>query len=220
MFPSIRDGLDYCVADGRTVFLDLEADRYFCLPIEIDDAFQAWVAAGCKPHLPDETHTALSAAGIIEQTERWATKRPCRSTTPSKSIRSERAERPEFGTVAEVVASEFVCRWATRSGRLSYVIRKVRAERETKPRHPRNDADIETCARHFQDSLLFVASKDRCLSRSLALVRYLFRRGHQADLVLGVRMMPFRAHAWVQFGETLLIDTLENVLPYTPILVI
>jgi hypothetical protein len=52
------------------------------------------------------------------------------------------------------------------------------------------------------------------------MVRYLRRHQYFPDLVLGVRMMPFAAHAWVQDGDTVLNDTVDYVSAYTPILVV
>jgi hypothetical protein len=38
--------------------------------------------------------------------------------------------------------------------------------------------------------------------------------------VLGVRMNPFSAHAWAQFGSIVLTDSLEQVREFTPILAV
>ncbi|ESQ84210.1 hypothetical protein AEAC466_10725 [Asticcacaulis sp. AC466] len=66
----------------------------------------------------------------------------------------------------------------------------------------------------------FISAQNECLRWSIAMVRYLRAYGYYPNLVLGVRMMPFGAHAWVQDGDTVLNDTVEQVSAYTPILVV
>ena len=40
------------------------------------------------------------------------------------------------------------------------------------------------------------------------------------ELVLGVKLRPFEAHCWVQYGDLLVSDHLGTVEPFTPILVL
>lgn len=58
---------------------------------------------------------------------------------------------------------------------------------------------------------------NRCLSRSIALVRRLAQLGCAAHLVMAVRAAPFAAHSWVQVRDVVLNDTPEEVSRYTPI---
>ncbi|GAD58270.1 hypothetical protein MBEBAB_0520 [Brevundimonas abyssalis TAR-001] len=39
-------------------------------------------------------------------------------------------------------------------------------------------------------------------------------------MVFGIKLVPFGAHCWVQAGETVLNDTVDNVSEYTPIMVV
>ena len=59
-----------------------------------------------------------------------------------------------------------------------------------------------------------------CLLDSIALVRFLARRGLYAQLVFGVTDDPFSAHCWVQAGDLVLNDTVGDVSAHTPIRVI
>lgn len=47
---------------------------------------------------------------------------------------------------------------------------------------------------------------DDCLPRSLALFVFLHRCGFQVRHRIGVRRYPFAAHAWVEYGATVLLD--------------
>ncbi len=59
-----------------------------------------------------------------------------------------------------------------------------------------------------------------CLFDSLALVRFLSGYDLYPDWVFGVQEDPFRAHCWVQAGEVVLNDHLDNVAVYTPIMTV
>jgi hypothetical protein len=74
-------------------------------------------------------------------------------------------------------------------------------------------------ARGFADRRPAVGIARRCLPDALALRTILNARGCRAALVLGVRLEPFKAHAWLQAGDTALTDRLELLVPYTAILV-
>ena len=66
-------------------------------------------------------------------------------------------------------------------------------------------------------STLFITTHDACLPRSLVLLAYLALRGIPADLVFGVRLSPFMAHCWAQYGHTVLNDHLENTAAFAPV---
>ncbi|MGB6449413.1 MAG: lasso peptide biosynthesis B2 protein, partial [Steroidobacteraceae bacterium] len=59
-----------------------------------------------------------------------------------------------------------------------------------------------------------------CTFDSLALVHFLAYHRLHARWVFGVRADPFYAHCWVQYGDTLLNDAVERVLPLTPIMAV
>lgn len=74
--------------------------------------------------------------------------------------------------------------------------------------------------RAFQHARLLRTAADRCLPRSIALTLCLARHDCRANVVLGVKLAPFAAHCWVQVGNQVLNDEVEEVLRYTPILVL
>jgi hypothetical protein len=64
------------------------------------------------------------------------------------------------------------------------------------------------------------SAEDACLKDSLVLAYFLLSRGALPTFVMGIRTKPFGAHAWVQSGDVVLNDSVENVQRYTPIVVI
>lgn len=66
---------------------------------------------------------------------------------------------------------------------------------------------------------VFVAREapNDCLVRSLSLFRYLSEAGVPADHVIGIRRVPFQAHAWVESAGRALLDDPDRCGGYTPI---
>lgn len=72
----------------------------------------------------------------------------------------------------------------------------------------------------FLDTRFVLSTQDKCLPWSIAMVDAFHQEGVSLSLVIGVRVDPFLAHAWVQYGDVVLSDDLDIVLPYTPILAV
>jgi len=53
--------ISWCLCASQAVFLDLERDRYFCLPEPLDALFQRWVAGEA---IDRDAHAALVATGV------------------------------------------------------------------------------------------------------------------------------------------------------------
>ena len=66
--PSASDGLHWCRCSGRIVFLDVAADRYFCLPSIANDPFMK-VASGSADRRDTERLAMLTKGGILADTE-------------------------------------------------------------------------------------------------------------------------------------------------------
>ena len=56
-----------------------------------------------------------------------------------------------------------------------------------------------------------------CLERSLVLYKRLRRAGAHAELQLGVQVVPFASHAWIERHGVPLNDVLEHTEQFTPI---
>lgn len=68
--------------------------------------------------------------------------------------------------------------------------------------------------------LWFYTARDHCLLDSLVLSSVLRRYDIEAQLHIGVALMPFAAHAWVQVGSCVLDNTLDTIRRYTPLLIV
>lgn len=94
-------------------------------------------------------------------------------------------------------------------GDFSALYKVVRAtETSTRPADP--DATTRICAA-VDMACIWYWKEVLCLQRSAVTACLLKRYGVPAQMVLGVQQIPFRAHAWVEIGGSVVNDK-----PYTP----
>jgi hypothetical protein len=60
----------------------------------------------------------------------------------------------------------------------------------------------------------------RCLFHALALMKFLSHYGIHPNFVMGVKVEPWAAHSWVEYGDYVLDATPEQVRFYHPILIV
>lgn len=223
MFFSLRDHLHHCRASGRTIVLDIEADRYFALPPGMDEAFRR--AAGGEACSPDDVRVlqALVARGmLIEQAHSPDAASFVRIVTASRDVIASASPHPGPSMIMQVAAAQCIVAWRIRFRGLPAIIRdmesrKLAAGAGVAERHDDEYAGINAA---FEALGLVFRRSDRCLVRSLAFIWICLRRGFAPSLVFGVQASPFSAHCWVQQGDAVLNDTIENVRPFTPIMAV
>jgi len=223
MFFSLRDTLHHCTASGRTIVLDIEADRYFALPPGMDEAFRR--AAGGEPCSPDDDgvlQPLLARGMLIEQTQAPDTDLSIRIMPASRDVVASVGQRPGPSMLMQVAVAQCVLAWRVRLRGLPALIRDIESRKPTAGADVawRHDDEYARINAAFEALGLIFRRSDRCLVRSLAFVWICLRRGFAPSLVFGVQASPFSAHCWVQQGETVLNDTVDNVRPFTPIMVV
>lgn len=62
---------------------------------------------------------------------------------------------------------------------------------------------------------VFYFKRVKCLQRSAATVLLLRRYGWNAELVIGVKLIPFQSHAWVEIGGAVVNDRpyIKDIFP-------
>ncbi|WP_159831433.1 lasso peptide biosynthesis B2 protein [Novosphingobium sp. TCA1] len=203
------------------MFLDLAADRYFCLSPRLEAAFRSILSdAGDAQRTDDAAPLLLS--GLLAEVPGPTAVAPCllpsRARTSFLDAPREAARPLAIGMLAVRIS---LARFALRIGRLHRMISGL-SECKAAIRDTRkiDEAAMRDLASQFARTARLTQAHDRCLPRSLALARYALARGWPVDLVMGVHLRPFAAHCWVQAGTDLLNDRLDNVRPFTPILVV
>jgi hypothetical protein len=217
MALQLRDNLSFCICDGRVVFLDLEADRYFCLGPALETAFHRWVAAPSVAGIGDDLGL-LCERGLLV---------PARGTLPTlpdpgalPAVRDLDPQcAPRFRDVARAIAAQLSATASIRRRPLTKILgRHAMSVPPTGLVPEQGDSRAAQIAAAFARSALIMGSSDRCLARALAAMSMCRRSRLGAILVFGVRLDPFTAHCWVQRNDQVLVGEFDQARLFTPIL--
>tara|TARA_R110002124_G_scaffold173440_4_gene341043 strand:+ start:2716 stop:3333 length:618 start_codon:yes stop_codon:yes gene_type:complete len=200
-----RPDLAWCDLSGTLIFLDISRDRYFCL----DDA--------CNSKAFHELEQA--GLGRVQQPACWP--KPADWTPPIRTcaaIGSGSFQLPDIAralwiqrrTERRLASTSFAATLTDLRRVMDRVDRRASKSRRT----------AAQTIRAFEHARLLRTAADRCLPRSIALALCLASDGERTNLVIGVKLAPFGAHCWVQSGDEVLNDSVEEVLRYQPILII
>ncbi|SNS88038.1 Transglutaminase-like superfamily protein [Sphingomonas laterariae] len=207
----LRPDLHVAIANDRPVFLDVAADRYFCLGGALEQAFLAWFD---RPRTAPAK--ALVEAGILVDGTRSLATPPI---DPPRSSLCEAGNTPLPDAVRWYRVAWLVARrhWETNHHPLAVSLERLQRRRSNHARRPPPAIpDIWASYRRHRRTIPIAYS---CLLDSLALLDFLGAFGHDARLVIGVTLDPFLAHCWVQKSDLLINDRLGHVGAFTPILV-
>lgn len=195
----------WCQIDGTLIFLDIARDRY-CQLADL------------------ENHNMLDQ---LQQSGFAAWHQPACLPRPSAFIEAKRTS-DAIGKGAFNLAEVARALWVQRR-----VERRLKARgfgptlchlcQILNSRHTEMPVSADAAQRvisAFDQAGLIRTAADRCLPRSIALAICLASRGVRVQLIIGVKIAPFGAHCWVQAGEEVLNETVEEVLRYYPILAI
>jgi len=190
----------------QVIFLDLLCDRYFSLREPENAEFRAGIARGdvAEWHLP----TCLPKPGA------WA--------HPASGPPMPEENRLNIAGVAAAlwIQHRIERRMETLPfHQLLIGVRKTVEHRFRKITEAQAECLLDI-VEDFERARLIRSAANRCVPRSLALVLRCATYGIRAHAVIGVKTKPFEAHCWAQHGSAVLTDPLENVIQFTPILVI
>jgi len=220
MTLSLAPGVSFCDVDGGRVFLDLNHDRYFSLGRVADPAFDALVRGRGPSDAELHRLEALADAGILVRDPFGEAPRACRV------VRIERAPLDQDLAVdlrtMRVVRSAIAFRLAKsvyRRRGLPDVWQRFRREKDMRLSALRagTPAELDELAYRFDAVARMVGALNHCVPFSLAIAGACLASGLKANLVLGVKLAPFQAHAWAVAGHTLISDRLPTVSQFTPI---
>jgi hypothetical protein len=216
----LRPGVSFCEASGHLIFLDIAADRYFALDGPADAAFRRLLGPPA-PHDDRQPLDRLAESQLLVEAPDALPVRPCPlGAAGRKSLLEQTLPPASISAVLRALGGVAAARFALRAGGLAAALRGTALQKVRIPAGASDPTKIEAEASAFDRCTLLIRSHDQCLVRSLALVRRLAARGERTDLVIGVRVRPFSAHAWVQKGDLLLNERCDAVRGYTPILIL
>jgi hypothetical protein len=211
----LRDDLHWCLCGGRIIFLDLEADRYFCLSRSAGQAFIELAEAEGQAARAAPLQS-LIARGLLIEGGGAIFSRPPRPPALVSDLLDQNWAQPSFRDRAGALADEARAAWLLRRRPLRDVVRTAR--RRSVGAVPSGcDAMLRRIAASFAASL-FLPAADRCLVRAFALHAACARKSIRTTILFGVRVDPFAAHCWVQHEDQVLIGDYEQARLFTPVL--
>ncbi len=222
MTLQLRADTYFCIANHRVVLLDLKADRYFGLPLKADAAFQKLAAGHHMDEADLEALEPFVRNGLLQAGSEKVNepKRPP-LVAPTSSAVDAVSGSGGLLPMIEAVAIRLRATKSLKRHSLHAAITDIQQRKasQASQNNPSYDMIAPTLGAFLLTRRL-MPTHDRCLPWSIAMADYLSRRRCFPDLVIGVKMKPFAAHAWIQLEDRVLSDRLDEVLPYTPILVV
>lgn len=218
----MRPDVLWCEANHRIALMDLNAQRYFTLAPDAEAAFRRLVT-GTTQQIGDEALLAPVLAKDITNPSLADFDLTPASNFPQVS--GSAIDGPGHPAVLPT-ASALLHRLATthqlRRTHFQDMVRRLYAQKQSgRHRMPTKPMlDLSDAVASFLMTSKLVKTHNRCLEHSIAMFRFLASQGYFPNVVIGVKLTPWAAHAWVQDGEVVLNDTVDRVRPYTPILVI
>ncbi|MFC3595982.1 lasso peptide biosynthesis B2 protein [Sphingobium scionense] len=211
----IKPGLHFCVVEGRTIFLDEDASRYFCIPDDVDRAFQLVISAEGKPDDgADDTLIAdLIALEILEGEHalEGGIDRSPPMIVPTDDLGPPYVYAPPAFEIAAAFYERLRSNRITVRRGVADVRRLIERERlrfRREHSYPLSTSHLAVSAA-FEVSDFVFGRNDRCLPRAIAMIRRYLRVGYDPSLVIGVRINPFTAHCWVQQGSTVFGESID-----------
>lgn len=221
MIARLRDDLHFCICSGRTVFLDVRADRYFQLPINQDLAFQRFASGRTAQPGDEAALNAITIKGLVVDAHRG---RPVLSPAIVSPPMAEIVPTPSMAKVTDRITALI----SVHKARLELAGRSLKHVMDLMSRSSASlvaegvddRTAVDRVAAAFAATDVMIRRQDQCLPLSIAFKRLCLARRALTTLVIGVKLDPFVAHCWIQKDEYVVNDTLERVRLFTPILAI
>lgn len=221
--PEVHGGL----VEKQLVFADLRRGLYFALSEPQTEMLDQQIRKGYARHnrWAGEVLKALEKEGLVtcySTSGRPLRCEPAPITVPDTAVPSSRNDtniiKLRFRDAAAIASARIITRVNISCGLLNKRKKWTINQRPiTISSLPDSDL-LNKLATIYStwDPLLF--RKDSCLSRSLTIRRFLLYHRISAKLVIGVRLVPFTAHAWIQLGTIVVNDAVDHVRSFTPIM--
>lgn len=211
----LRSGVHHAVADGRNIFLDIDRDRYFCLPTSLESAFHAFLHTDCRD--PHRLSKLIELGVLVEDADRIDP--PLTVRLPLHSLpETDTAPAVPFVAIAVAAIRIKAAKWRQHRRSLRVRLDEVHTIAVADTEGASVD-ELSQYAHIFQTARLLTSTRDFCLPCSMMLTKFLRRRGFAAQLAIGVSGRPFAAHSWVQINDMVINDTVDNISRFTPIVI-
>lgn len=217
LHPDIR----FCFPDQGLAFVDLRSDRYFSLQGPAEAAFKLFASGAPLDRDAVCALEPLLAAAVLMPSDRRACGRPVEVTQALRSAGDLRRPSIGVGDALTSIGCYHLARHEVERQSLKAILDRIsRCFRNgALPPWPREPSPAAELAAVYVNIRPFVRVQDKCLVWSLGMQKFLAAKGIRANLVIGVKLEPFAAHAWLQSAGMVLSCPLEEARLYTPLLV-
>lgn len=218
MHLKLTEPVHAVMIDSDLVFLDIDADAYFCLPLPAGLARLDGEHLETADTLLGDELTAAGLAVADRPGPRLARKAP-----PVPPVRTARRllERSDETKVHLRPAHLAALAAAVRTGLDS----RKRTFRQLIEAHAATGGEGAVDMQRLLSDVAVWRSiapwlplDGVCLFRSGMLAAFLRALGHRPTWVFGVRTWPFQAHCWLQIDDVALDDEAERLCAFAPIL--
>ena len=217
----LRPEVFYCLANGKVVLLDLAADRYLALPEAADHAFRALATGRPLDEADQQGLSSLLKSGLLVAGDEPLPPPPNLSCPTCSGLEVTAVKFNLIRLLDAWRRQRQATQELDRAGLRSVVSRLKALKTASLDAIPPARTDLpERPLAAFLQLRRHIHTRDQCLRRSLGLMNLMARYHFYPTLVIGVRMKPFEAHAWVQWHTMVLNDTVDQVSRYTPILTV
>jgi hypothetical protein len=234
---SLAPNVFACVHRGTTVLLDLKRDKYISVDPETGARLQGLVA-GWPGTLETGSATALGEGDEVKRILHDLCSRGLLS--PDAHYLETRVSAPAprteltgnaLGIDSSITGSDvarFIKAYLRAKARVrllsleNLTLRKKQLDQSCrcKSHNLSEDQILQLCWKHAWLRPWFYAATDVCIFECLVLLEFLAQFDCTLRWVFGVRTEPFSAHCWLQHGQAVVNDTVENVCRFTPIMMV
>ena len=212
----LAPGVSFGHNPEATIVLDLYRDRYSRLGPAAERALKILAGGGPPETCESKGIDALFSAGLIAVSAAPQQVAAVNCTVPLTSSVETSGDLDSLAGFPRVCRECITVAASLRLRRLAGTIDKWRRVRAA-------TVFVDDCsaasaiARSYVHWRLLVPVMRSCIPDSLALSMLLTRRGIAHDVVFGVTLLPFAAHAWVQTTEAVLSDRADRVRGFLPV---
>lgn len=215
MIYCLGNSISYAMVEGATIVLDLNRDRYLRLGREAASALDA-LARGA--HVDPENTQGLDVllrSNIIADAPGLPIAPVAVAQPVSNALEAAECPSPRLGLMTIALAGLTIRRSLARRGLAVTLARLQQARAQAELRNDECQA-VGIAQRYARGRRLLPGSRG-CVPESLALSVLLTKRGIAHDVVFGVSLAPFAAHAWTQTAQHVLNDRGDPLHAFHPV---
>jgi transglutaminase superfamily protein len=227
-----------CVSDDGAILLDIDRDAYVGLDPDQAAALSQMVEdfPASRDRAPASDDAAAFARALLERgllihtdacgsaEVRTAGSAPCVFSPAESELipwNEMRRHRVRISHILQFLRATLTAIVLLRCRPFSYIVDRASQRKRRQASRPMDrDFACALLSAFFHIRPFIYAPKGRCLLDSIALLEFLAHYDVHPDWVVGVKVVPFASHSWLQHERFVLNGTPAYVRAYTPILVI